>query len=242
MTEPGPITQEPKASRWEDFLEIFYAPSRVFARRGGSDWGIPLLVLVVVTGILVYGTFELVRPLLEADSARNFAAQASKMTPEQMERAQAAMKGMTRFIPIFIIVMTAVLPLLFGLFLWLVGKTVSAVETLGEAMMISVFAYFPRILGWVVVSIQAAMLPEGKLNGMAAVSIGPARFLDPATTSAGMLALAARLDLFVLWTTVLFAIGLRVKGKITPMQATIAGIVLWLIGTIPVFGQLARGQ
>ena len=35
MTEP---LQDTKAPSWEDYLEVFYAPSRVFARRG-PKWG-----------------------------------------------------------------------------------------------------------------------------------------------------------------------------------------------------------
>jgi len=243
MTDAAQVPPAPKSSLWEDMLEIFYAPSRVYARRTGSDWAIPLLILVVLTAILAFATWDLLRPLMEAESARGFAERAREMnlTPEQMEQQRERMEGFAGFLPIIITVMTGILPLIVGLLLWVVGKTVSAAETLGEAMMISVFAYFPRLLGWIALAIQAVIMPEQDLTGMASVSLGPARFLDPATTSAGLIALAARLDLFILWTTVLLGIGLKVKGKVSTAQAVIVAIVLWLLGSIQQIAQFVRG-
>lgn len=241
MTDAAPAP--PKAPIWEDFLEIFYAPSRVFARRGGGDWGIPLLVLIVLAAILTFATWDLIRPLVDAESARQFMARASKMnlTPEQIEQQRAAVEKFSGFFPIIIIVSTAILPLIVGLFLWLVGKAVGAVESLGEAIMIAVFSYFPRLIGSVAVAIQAFLMPEEKMKGIASVSIGPARFMDPETTSAGMLALGGRLDLFIIWSTVLLAIGLKVKGKVSTGQAAIAAIVLWLLGSLQAIAALVRG-
>jgi hypothetical protein len=233
----------PKAALWEDFLEIFYAPSRVFARRGGNDWGIPLLVLVVLTAIITFATWELLRPLGEADSARALAAQAIKQhwTPEQLEQNRAGFQKIGGFFKYIIIAATAIIPLLVGLFLWLVSKMVGAVESLGDALMISVYSYFPRLISGILMAIQAAVLPDEKLKGIASVTLGPARFMDPAKTSAGMAAMAGRLDLFIIWSTVLLVIGLRVKGKVSLGQAAIAGLVMWLLGSVQAIAALVRG-
>jgi hypothetical protein len=75
---------------------------------------------------------------------------------------------------------------------------------------------------------------------MGSVSVGPARFMDPDTTNPGLLALAGRLDLFIIWSTVLIAIGLRVKGKISMAQAAIAAIVVWLLGSLPALASYVR--
>jgi len=240
MTDAAPPQ---KTALWEDFLEIFYAPSRVFARRGGNEWGIPLLVLIVLAAILTFATWGLLKPLVDAESARAFAERVSKLnlTPEQIEQQRDAIAKFSGFVPIIIIAATAVLPLIVGLFLWLVGKAVGAVESLGEAIMIGVYSYFPRLIGSVVLAGQAALMPEDKLKGLASVSIGPARFMDPEQTSAGMLAMAGRLDLFIVWSTVLLAIGLKVKGKVSMGQAAIAAFVVWLLGSIQAIAALVRG-
>src|SRR5262245_52362852 len=42
-------TPPEKASLIEDFIDIFYTPSTVFARRAKSGFGLPLLVIVVIS-------------------------------------------------------------------------------------------------------------------------------------------------------------------------------------------------
>jgi hypothetical protein len=74
------------------------------------------------------------------------------------------------------------------------------------------------------------------------LSVGPARFLDPDTASAMSVALAARFDFFVLWITILLAIGLKVIGKIPMNKAMVAAILVWLVGALPaLLGAIAAG-
>src|SRR5690606_39925611 len=46
---------EGSASLWEDFVDIYYAPRQVFARREeGGRWGIVLLILVGLMALLYF--------------------------------------------------------------------------------------------------------------------------------------------------------------------------------------------
>ena len=42
----------PRAAIWEDFIDIFYAPSSVFRRREAGNFFIPLAVITIVCGAL----------------------------------------------------------------------------------------------------------------------------------------------------------------------------------------------
>jgi hypothetical protein len=235
MTTPD---AETRVASWEDYIEVFYAPSRVFARRG-TRWGGPLLVLVVASAIVIMGTYTLLRPLYEADGQRAMAERMAQMTPEQREQAEQMSEKFAIFGPIAVIAFSAIIPLLLGLLLWLVGKMLGAVQALGAALMVAVFSYIPRILYWPILALQAALLPEEKLQGFASVSLSPARMLAPTADNIALMALLARFDIFVLWTTVLLALGLKVTGKISTEKAVIAGVVMWLLGTLqPLFGLL----
>lgn len=236
------MTSTPVEARsgWEDYLEIFYAPSNVFARRG-TRWAMPLLVLVIITAVVVLGTKGLLGPLIEQDRARGMAEALKGMTPEQAAQAEKMGTKMSGFVPIFIIAATAILPIVLGVVLWLVGKMFGAAQELGAAIMVAAFSYFPRILAGAVMGLQAAILPEEKLRGVASVSLSPARFLDPAHTSLGLMGLAGRLDIFVIWTTILLALGLKVTGKISTEKAIAAGVVMWLLGSIQPLIQMLRG-
>jgi ABC-type transport system involved in cytochrome c biogenesis permease component len=66
--------------------------------------------------------------------------------------------------------------------------------------------------------------------------------MDPDHASPVIMALASRVDPFVIWITILLAIGLHVVGKIPKQQAYIAAAIVWVAGALPaVFGALRGG-
>ena len=237
MTAPAPDT---KAPSWEDYLEVFYAPSRVFARRG-TKWGGPLLILLLAMVVVVLGTYPLLKPLYEAEGQRAMADGLQGMTAEQREQAEQMSDKFAFLGPVAVIGLHTVIPLLLGILLWLVGKMLGAVQQLGAALMVGVFSYFPRVLAWPVFGLQAAILPEDRLKGFSTVSLGPARLVEPSATNLATIGMLGRLDLFVIWTTILLALGLRVTGGITTQKAIITGVIMWILGTLPPLIAYLRG-
>lgn len=224
---------EPAASWWEDYLEIFFAPSRVFARREKSGFLLPLVILTVLSGVLIIGLKGSFAPAFEADITRQMEIVQQnnpQITAEQLEQGRAMQGTMGT---IMFVVMMPVLALVVGLTLWLFGKFVGATETLSQAMLIATFASFPRIVYLLAGGIQGLVMPEESLNGMSRLSLGPARFLDPDTASAMSVVLASRFDLTLIWITVLLAIGLKVVSKIPMNKALVAAGLVWLVGALP---------
>ena len=224
---------EPAASWWEDYLEIFFAPSNVFARREKSGFLLPLVILTVLSGVLIIGLKGSFAPAFEADITRQMEIVQQnnpQITAEQLEQGRAMQGTMGT---IMFVVMMPVLALVVGLTLWLFGKFVGATETLSQAMLIATFASFPRIVYLLAGGIQGLVMPEESLNGMSRLSLGPARFLDPDTASALSVVLASRFDLTLIWITVLLAIGLKVVSKIPMNKALVAAGLVWLVGALP---------
>ena len=89
------------------------------------------------------------------------------------------------------------------------------------------------------------MLLQGLIlnpDSLAATTFGPARFMDPESASALMLAMMMRLDLFYIWSTALIAIGAEVIGRIPRSKAILLAVLVWVVGAIPtVLGALASG-
>jgi hypothetical protein len=221
------------ASRWEDFIDIFYAPASVFARRSTSGFGIPLLVVTVIIGVIFIANSGVMQPIMDAEFSRGMAAAMKKnpaITPEMMQKGRAigetfAKIGAFVFVPIAIF--------LTGLLRWLIGKLFDAKESLGAALMVTAYAYVPKILESVLTGVQGLLMDPASLNGRYKVSLGVGRFLDPDTASPMLLALLGRVDVFTIWVTVLLAIGLSVTGRIPRSKAAMAAVLVWICGALP---------
>jgi len=232
-----PAAAQPKASRWEDFIDIFYAPSSVYARRAESGFLLPMVVVTILTGVLCILNSGVWSEVMDAEMTRALAKQSQQLTAEQMQTMRRFSETMAKigsfvFVPIGIF--------LTGLMLWVCGKFVEAKQTLSQATMVASFAFMPRIIEALVVAVQGLLMDPASFNGRWRVSLGIGRFLDPDATSPALLALVGRLDVFTIWVTVLLAIGLAVTGRISRGRAAIAAAIVWFLGAAPLLLQAAR--
>ena len=233
--DPAPA----KAGLWEDFVDIFYAPSSVFARRSDGKFGLALLFLVIVGAVLFFVTKNAMQPIFDAEFTRQTAA-AMRKNPNITAEQMASMRNFSDMLgPVIFAVILTISVLGTGLILWLVGKLFDAKESVAAAIMIATYAEVPRIVQILTNAAQALIMNPEKLNAANSVGFNLARFMNPDTTSPVMIALGARVDLFTIWVTVLLAIGLHVVGKVSKQQAYIAAALAWVIGALPaLFGAL----
>jgi hypothetical protein len=228
------------ASIWEDFIDIFYAPSEVFKRRENSGFGIPMLVVTLLVGGLFLAVHGVLQPVMDAEFARAMASAMRKnpnLPPDAMEKGRAIGETFAKIGP-FIFMPVGIF--LTGLVLWLCGKIVDAKESLSAALMVTAYSFVPRIVEVVVKGVEGLVMDPSTLNGQYRISLSPARFFDPDVASPLMLALVGRFDVFTIWVTVLLAIGLSVTGKIPRSRAAIAAALVWVIGALPTVIGAAR--
>lgn len=238
----APTAPAEKAGIWEDFVDIFYAPSAVFARRQNANAFVPIAIVSILIGVISIVSFDALTTMMEAEWRRATAndPRMAQMTPEQLQ----AMRGLQ---PIMAAVAaflgTPIAVVLVGLVLWMAGKLFDARQTVGAALIVAAYAWVPRVIESVLIGVQARIMDPSQMDGAYRLRMSPARFFDPDTASPIVLALLGRLDLFVIWVTILLAIGLAVTGKISRGKAAIAAIIVWLAGALfPLFGALqARG-
>jgi hypothetical protein len=238
----GDAGPTPKASLWEDFVDIFYAPSSVFARRADAKFGMPLLFLVIVCAVLAFLTKNAMQPVMDAEFARQSAAMLRKnpnLTAEQMASGRGVFETLG---PIFFALGITISVFGTGLVLWAIGKLFDAKESVAAAITIATYAEMPRIVQILVNAAQGLFMAPEKLTSMYSIGLSPARFMDPDHAAPVIMALASRVDPFIIWITVLLAIGLHVIGKIPKQQAYIVAAITWLVGALPaLFGAVRSG-
>jgi Yip1 domain len=231
VREPEPTSS--KAGLWEDFVDIFYAPSSVFARRANGQFGLALVILIVATVALVFLTKNAMQPIMDAEFARQGAAAMRKNPNITQDQLASGRHFFEMVAPFFFGIGLAVSVFLTGLVLWLVSKLFDAKASVAAAIMIATYSEVPRIVQILVNAAQALFMSPEQLNAVNSVGFNPARFMDPDHASAVAIALASRFDLFVIWITVLLAIGIYVVGKISKQQAAIVAVLVWALGSLP---------
>ncbi|HET7621136.1 MAG TPA: YIP1 family protein [Gemmatimonadaceae bacterium] len=220
------------SSIFEDIVEIFVSPSRVFARRKGRGFWLALLIYTVIVAALAIGTRPLMQPVYDAvwqQSSAQIAKQNPQITPEQLDKARSMQD---KFAVAGAIIFTPIMVLLTGFVLWIVGKLFDAEEPLGDATMVATFSFFPKILAVVVGALIAMFTDPSRITSPFSVTVGPGYLID-AMQHPILSALVGRLDLFTIWVTVLLAIGLHVVGKIPIGKAAIAAAIVWVLGALP---------
>jgi hypothetical protein len=221
----------PRASVFEDFIDIFYAPSSVFARRRDAS---PWPAILIVSGLFIiasYISFSLLAPVMDAEMQRQLALAAAKgqsVPPEQL----ATMEKVGRWGMLGSLVMFAPMTILvLGIVAWVVGKVLGAEQPLRASFLVVALSLMPRVLETLLSALQSFFLDVTTLPSIYAASLTPARFLGP-DASEGMLALLLRFGPFLLWSYALIAIGLAVTGRISGQKAAIGAAVIWLLGTL----------
>jgi len=240
--DPSADPGAPPPSFWEDYVDIFYAPSTVFARRREGKFGYALLFLTVAGVVLYFLTRNAMQPVMDAEFAFR-SAEMMRQNPSMTSDQMAAGRGFFEsFAPVIFAVSFPLIVVLTGIVLWVTGKLFDAKEPLVAAIMISTYSQVPRLVQFLTNAAQALIKSPESMTSVHSVSFSLARFMDPATAQPVLLAFASRVDFFTIWITVLLAIGLHVVGRIPKQSAAMAAAITWLVGALPaVLGALRSG-
>jgi hypothetical protein len=228
-TAQTPDVHTPTKSVWEDFVDIYFAPSQVFARRIDGRYGLALLVLTIVLAILVVPGQAAIAPALEADMQRAIEGMGADAQASAASFNPSGGLAMV-FGVVGILVTTPIAAFITGLVVWGASRIFSAAFPVGVAVMIATYAAFPKVLQSVAMIVQGQFLIP---DSMSALSVGPARFVDVQEASPVLLGLLTRLDLFTLWGTLLIAIGLYVAGRMPKGSAITVAAIAWAVAVLP---------
>ena len=222
-----------KASVIEDFLDIFHAPSKVFARRADGSYGLQLLIVTLLSAGFAFSQRSIIAQIFDVEFTRaTTKAMASnpRLTQDMVNAGRPIQEAFATFAtyigtPIFIFIL--------AFFIWVVAKVFSTKVTYAQAAMITTLAWIPRLVGSLITTIQAVVMDTSTLNSMFALSLSPARFMDPDTANPKVFGLAGSLEVFSIWFYILVAIGLSVVAKVPRSKGYLIAGVIFILGSLP---------
>lgn len=221
-TTPAPTPIEPQAttSSFTRTLQTIYAPTKAFAGlKGATDWIIPFVIMAVLSFAFVYTidkkvTFEKVSENQIKLSPK--AADRIDKLPEDQREKQLQMSVM--FTKIF----SYAAPALIGIWTLIVALVLWGTYRLACGSRIGFMASFSIVmLSWMPGSIKTVLTIVALFAGLDPDSFN---IQNPIATNLGVLfdplsstflyKLASAIDLFMIWTLVVAAIGFSLVGKV----------------------------
>ncbi|MGY0617938.1 YIP1 family protein [Lysobacter sp. A378] len=213
-------------------IDIFLQPSKVFADlREKPTFLLPLLVIAVLSAAMTLAYFLRVDPDWYLDQATlamsaGDAAQAREMMPGA--RTMGYIGAISS--PLVIVVIMA----LTSLYYLLAGKVTGNAVSFKHGMSLASWASMPAVLGTLVALIGALMMdPQTSLESLMLANVDPLLVQLPADSPWS--ALARSFSLLVFWSLFLTALGWRIWGKTSWLQA----IVVAALPSVLIYGGMA---
>ena len=245
MTEPTAATPMPtdNASMAEDFIDIFVAPAKVFARRAKASPMVPFFVVWILCSVLFFASKNSMQPIFDAQLQQGNAA-AMKANPQITQEQLDKMKPIANiFINVGGVVIVPILMVVIAVFTWIVGRFImGGVFGFGTAVLIAAYSFMPKVLASIAGVVQAMLMDTSKLTSPYQLSISAARFFDPASMSMGLYNLLGQIDPFGIWGAFLIGVGVMYAGRLDKSKATITAVIMFALGCVPALFALAKGK
>jgi hypothetical protein len=227
---------EEKASVFEDFIDIFYAPAKVFARRVKSGFGMYLLLVWALMALFSFSSRSVTMQIAEAQIDKGL-AKAVAQNPQAAEQIQA-MKPMQLKIGSMVQYVAAPIWIFVVAFaVWLVALITKTKVTYGQAAMIVALSLIPRQLGSLLLTLQVVLADTSNIISPAQVSVSPARFIAADSMNPKLHAFLGSLDVFRMWSAYVQTVGVAVLAKVPMQKAFITtGIVFVLFSAMAALG------
>ena len=219
-------------------INTFVAPSKTFTDLGrNAAWWAPFLLMVIISTIFVYTAGQKIgfRKIMENQMQAQPKAQArlenlpADQREQQLEQG-AKVTGVISYIfpVIMLIIWLIIASALFATFKFAAGANVSFKVSLA----IVVYAALPLILKTVLalLSIVAGISPDS-FSFQNPIASNPGCIMTPAD-NVFLYSVASALDIFMIWTLVLTAIGFTCVSKVKRGKAFAVVFGWWAVFTL----------
>lgn len=242
---PAPVPTLAPLSEGARIIDTFIAPSRTFTDlRRSASWWAPFLLMIVVSTAFVYTAGQKIgfRKIMENQMQAQPKAQA-RMEQLPADQREAQMQGGAKFTAIIsyafplitLIIWLIIAGALFATFKFAAGADVSFKVSLAIVIYSALPLMVKSLLG--LLSVVAGMSPDS-FSFQNPVATNPGYFLTPAD-NVFLYNVASALDIFMIWTLVLTAIGFTCVSKVK--RGTSFAIVFGWWAVFTLMGAAAAG-
>ncbi|HTT19551.1 MAG TPA: YIP1 family protein [Candidatus Sulfotelmatobacter sp.] len=236
---PSPAPEAaPPLSEGARIINTFIAPSKTFTDlRRSAAWWAPFLLMSIVSVIFVYTAGQKIgfRKIMENQMQAQPKAQArlEQLPADQRERQMEAGAKVTAVISYCFPILTLIIWLIIATLLFATFKLVAGANvSFGVSVAIVIYAALPLMLKSLlgIVSVLAGVNPDS-FSFQNPVATNPGYFLNPAD-GVFLYGIATAVDIFMIWTLALTAIGFTCVSKVKKGTAFAIVFGWWAILTL----------
>jgi hypothetical protein len=238
VSAPAPTPQPAGLSEGARLVNTFIAPSKTFNDlRRNAAWWAPFLLMIVVSSAMVYTAGQKIgfRKIMENQMQAQPKAQErlEKLPADQRERQMEQGAKVTQIISYVFPIITLVIWLVIATALFATFKLAAGADvSFKVSLAIVVYSALPLMLKTLLalVSIVAGMSPDS-FSFQNPVATNPGYFMSPAG-NVFLFGVASALDIFMIWTLVLTAIGFTCVSKVKSGTAYAIVFGWWAVFTL----------
>ncbi len=215
------------------FAGVVASPSSAFASMRESKWHFaiwPLAVLALLAGLATY--LFMTRVDMEAFMRNQLKHSrfASQMSAEQTDQAIERAKSANPWTRVAINVPgTAVFMLLVALVYWVTFLAMGNAMTYGQTLVVTSWAQVPQMINSLLASVVFMVRNPSELDPMNAVMSNPGALIGQESLAPWLYSLLSSLDIFAIWTVVLYVLGFAAVGKISKGQAATVVLAIFVL-------------
>jgi Yip1 domain len=219
-------------------IDTFIAPSKTFTDlRRSAAWWAPFLIMVVVSSAMVYTAGQKIgfRKIMENQMQAQPKAQErlERLPADQREQQMEQGAKVTQIISYVFPAITLIIWLIIATALFATFKVAAGADvSFKVSLAIVVYAALPLMLKTllVLVSVVAGMSPDS-FSFQNPLATNPGYFVSPAG-NVFLYSVATALDIFMIWTLVLTAIGFTCVSKVKSGTAYVIVFGWWAVLTL----------
>jgi hypothetical protein len=238
VSVPAPTPGPAPLSQGARILDTFIAPSKTFTDlRRSAAWWAPFLLMVVVSTLFVYTAGQKIgfRKIMENQMQAQPKQQErlEQLPPDQREDRMVAGAKFTAIISyafpaITLLIWLMIAAVMYATFRFAAGADVSFKVSLA----IVIYAALPLMLKSLLamLSVVAGMSPDS-FSFQNPVATNPGYFMSPAN-GVFLYSVATAVDIFMIWTLVLTAIGFTCVSKVKAGTSYVIVFGWWVVLTL----------
>jgi Yip1 domain len=219
-------------------INTFIAPSKTFTDlRRSAMWWAPFLLMAIISTAFVYAVDQKIgfRKVTEnqVQMSPKQSAQLDNMPADQREQQMQQRTTGTKFISYFFPAVTLIIWLIIATVLFATFKFAAGADvTFKASLAIVIFAALPGALKTLLAmaSVLAGMSPDS-FSFQNPVATNPGYFLNPAD-NVFLYSILSSLDIFLIWTLILTAIGFMSVSKVKRGTAFAIVFGWWVLFTL----------